>query len=52
MILNDVLKRHRRCLTECDKKHELCEIKQPDGHDCAEKRDSCSIVCDFDHSPN
>ena len=52
MILNDVLKRHNRCLTECEEKHELRENKPPHDHDCVEKRNACRIDCDFDHSPN
>ena len=52
MVLNDALKRHKRCLAECAEKHEICEIKPPRVHDCEEKRDACKIDCDFDYAPN
>ena len=52
MVLNEALKRHRKCLLECEEKQEFCEFDPPRDQDCKELRDTCQIVCDFDHSPN
>lgn len=52
MVLNEALKRHRRCVLECEKKYEFCEYDLPHDHNCDALRDACNVVCDFDHSPN
>ena len=52
MVLNDALKKHRKCMLECEETHEFCEYEPPRDHDCEAQRDACKILCDFDHSPN
>jgi len=52
MVLNDALKQHKKCLLECEEKHEFCEYESLRDPDCKEVRNICDMNCDFDYSPN